>query len=165
MNKELYGSTIKISCSLSKQYYECFPFTNLFINIQSLRKDSHINDIHLQNHHTNTTRYHFQKFHSGERFQKVAFSVIVFIAYVWMIAESVAKKLRFRRNCYVWTGSYLRNTMSLRENATSWLPHCRRVKGFQSECNFKIKVSYFSYSHTSNPPPPPAHGPVQVQPG
>ena len=34
----------------------------------------------------------FKKFHSGERFRKVSFSLIVFIGYVW----SVKKKLRFQ---------------------------------------------------------------------
>ena len=34
----------------------------------------------------------FKKFHCGERFRKVSFSLIVFIGYVW----SVKKKLRFQ---------------------------------------------------------------------
>ena len=36
----------------------------------------------------------FKKFQSGERFRKVPFSSIVFIAYVWTEAVSVNKKLR-----------------------------------------------------------------------
>ena len=52
--------------------------------------------------HTNTLRYSSENIHPGERLRKVACSVIVFIVYVWMIAVSVTKELRFRS---VWTGS------------------------------------------------------------
>ena len=38
----------------------------------------------------------FKKFHSGERFLKVPFSLIVCIGYVWTDAVSVKKKLRFQ---------------------------------------------------------------------
>ena len=38
----------------------------------------------------------FQKVHSGERFRKVPFSLIVFIGYVWTETVSVKKKLRFQ---------------------------------------------------------------------
>ena len=37
-----------------------------------------------------------KKFHSGERFRKVPFSLIDFIGYLWTEAVSVKKKLRFR---------------------------------------------------------------------
>ena len=37
-----------------------------------------------------------KKFHSGERFRKVPFSLMDFIGYVWTEAVSVKKKLRFR---------------------------------------------------------------------
>ena len=47
----------------------------------------------------------FRKFHSGERFQKAPFSLIVFIGYVWMEIVSVKKKIAFsNENGYVWTG-------------------------------------------------------------
>ena len=38
----------------------------------------------------------FLKLNSGERFQNVPFSLIVFIGYVWTEAVSVKKKLRFQ---------------------------------------------------------------------
>ena len=38
----------------------------------------------------------FKKFHSGERFRKVPFSMIVFIGYLWTEAVPVKKKLRIR---------------------------------------------------------------------
>ena len=37
-----------------------------------------------------------QKFYSRERFEKVPFSLIVFIRYVWTEVVSVKKKLRFQ---------------------------------------------------------------------
>ena len=47
-----------------------------------------------------STRKHengvFKTFHSGERFQKVAFSATVFIGYVWTEAVSAAINLRFQ---------------------------------------------------------------------
>ena len=46
--------------------------------------------------HVKTKTAFFKKFHSGERFQKVAFSVAVFIGYVWTEAVSVTKKWRFQ---------------------------------------------------------------------
>ena len=38
----------------------------------------------------------FKKFHSGERFRKVPFSMIVFIGYLWTEAVPVKKKLQIR---------------------------------------------------------------------
>ena len=38
----------------------------------------------------------FKKFHYGERFRKVPFSLIVFIGCAWTEAVSVKKKLRFQ---------------------------------------------------------------------
>ena len=46
----------------------------------------------------------FLKFNSGERFQNVPFSLIVFIGYVWTEAISVKKKSRSNQNGSVWTG-------------------------------------------------------------
>jgi hypothetical protein len=46
--------------------------------------------------HTNTIRYRFQKFHSGERFRKVTFLVIVFIVFVYVICYSHLKCFVFR---------------------------------------------------------------------
>ena len=38
----------------------------------------------------------FKKFHSGERFRKFPFSLIVFIEHVWTETLFVEKKLRFQ---------------------------------------------------------------------
>ena len=49
----------------------------------------------------------FKNLHSGERFWKDAFTVIVFIGYVWTVGQAGEKKISvFKQNGYVLTGPY-----------------------------------------------------------